>query len=121
MINFVKKLFSRNQQLPENIPLNNSLLFSINTSGEPLIKIRIEDANEFSAINFGKLLCLINDGKMQQSMLDVLLDISKQNDISHKFVQKVLLTWREENTKEYSKLDLNPIIKPTDFNIVAKK
>jgi hypothetical protein len=36
-------------------------------------------------------------------------------------VQKVLLTWREENTEEYSKLDLNPIIKPTDFNIVAKK
>jgi hypothetical protein len=121
MINFIKNLFNRNQELPENTIPNNSLLFSINPSGEPFIKIRIEDAEDFSAINFGKLLCLINDGKMQQSMLDVLLDISKQNNISHKFIQKVLLTWRDENTKEYSKLDLNPIIKPTDFNTIAKK
>jgi len=121
MINFIKRLFNWNQTSTENILPNNSLLFSINLSGEPFIKIRIEDTENFSAINFGKLLCLINDGKMQQSMLDVLLDISKQNDISQKFVQKVLLTWRDENNKEYSKLELNPIIKPTDFNIIAKK
>jgi hypothetical protein len=121
MINFIKSLFNRSQELPENIVPNNSLLFSINSSSEPFIKIRIEDVEDSSAINFGKLLCLINDGKMQQNILDVLLDISKQNNISQKFVQKVLLTWRDENIKEYSEFNLNPLVKPTHFNIIGKR
>ena len=121
MINFIKSLFNRNQVLRENIVPNNSLLFFINPSGDPFIKIRIENTEDFSAINFGKLLCLINDGKMQQNILDVLLDISKQNDMSQKFVQKVLLTWKDENNKEYSELHLNPLIKPTHFNIIERK
>jgi hypothetical protein len=120
MINFLKKYFFTTKNNEEESPYN-SVLFSIDNTGQPFIKIRIQNTDHIDGDHFGKLLCSINDGKMQQSMIDVLLDISKQGDTTNKFVQKTLLSWRDQNTKEYFKIDLDPIIKPTDFNTIGKK
>lgn len=95
---------------------------------EPYIKMSIKNLTEEDAKLYGELLFDINGGLYQSSMINILVDFSKEDEQIHKFVMNTIINWhtlssaRNETisnteTKPWLK---NPQISPLDFNKHAK-
>jgi hypothetical protein len=114
MIQTIKNFFYKRKNKQKTAPVN-SITFSLDDTDLPEITIAINNIDMISAELFGELLFNINSGKMQQSILDILLSLSKESQDNNLIIQKVLLTWSIYNKYEQKDIQDGPIIKPTSF------
>lgn len=98
-----------------------------NETKEPYIKINIQNLTESDAKLFGEMLFDIHAGLYQSSILDILVDFSKQDDFINKFVMNTILNWhslfsKNDTTPETEEKPWlkKPQISPIEFNKNAK-
>lgn len=95
---------------------------------EPYIKMSIKNLTEDDAKLYGELLFDINGGMYQSSIINILVDFSKEDEQIHKFVMNTIINWHalssarneticQTETKPWLK---NPQISPLEFNKHAK-
>lgn len=96
---------------------------------EPYIKMSIKNLSEEDAQLYGELLFDINAGLYQSSIIDILVDFSKEDEKIHKFVMKTIVDWHHLSSAKnemVSNKDIKPWLKkpqisPLDFNKHAKQ
>lgn len=95
---------------------------------EPYIKMSIKNLTEEDAKLYGELLFDINAGLYQSSIINILVDFSKEDTEIHKFVISTINNWHKLSSIENEKIcnaDKKPWLKkpqisPLDFNKHAK-
>jgi hypothetical protein len=123
MINYIRKIlafFIKPKKAKQKD--FNSILFSLDKNHFTSIFVEINNLSDSAATGLGQLLYMINNGQAEKSILDVLLKIAKQDEESKNFVRKTLESCSEEYlTQDNLYKKLGPIVRPTDFNTIAKK
>lgn len=128
----IDKFFSIKTDTKESSAIGgNSITFFIDLEkdSEPNVKISITDTTEQGCKKFSELLFDLNSGEYHKSILDLLINMGKQDDQIQKFVETSVLYWsyllHAKNTEyKYNKTNFwkenKPLIMPTDFNKNAK-
>lgn len=94
----------------------NSIKFEIDEWNRFIITIRIENANTLSCEEFGKMLYLINDGRYDQKIVEVLVELGKNKQLPIDNVQEIMSGWTSLLATEMDE-NREPCIKPTQvFN-----
>lgn len=95
----------------------NAVTFILDDNNEPYIHISITDLNYDKAVHFAKMLFEMNSGLYASSIIDILMQLSKQDDSIRIFVAKIIAGWSlyGDINKEPTHSENEPIIKPTDF------
>ncbi|NBX98206.1 hypothetical protein EBQ81_05090 [bacterium] len=99
-----------------NITTTNSIKFEIDEWNRFILTIRIENANIMACEEFGKMLYLLNDGRYDQKILEVLVELGKNKELPMHNIQQIMSGW---TTLLATEMDQNnsPYIKPTEvFN-----
>lgn len=111
---FISKIFQ-----PTQTKHGNNII--VNVDDEHKINLSI-DMNNFSseaAEQFGMMLFLLNEGYYMQTLMDLVIDLSKSNNEHAVFAQKILSSWSNKITlnNHASQNDEEPIVKPSFFNV----
>lgn len=96
--------------------ITNSIKFEIDQWNRFIITIRIENTNSISCEEFGKMLYLINDGRYDQKIIEVLVELGKNHQLPVENIQQIMSGW---TTFLATEIDENnqPCVKPTEvFN-----
>lgn len=119
MIKFIKNLFTK--KAPQyNIPIeHNTLMFWIDENNQCYIKAFITNTDKQNSYAFGNMIYDINTGKYMAPVLDVLVDMSSQDNTINKSIQNIIRAW-QDSCEDYIDSTLededNPQIRPTFFN-----
>lgn len=95
---------------------------------EPYIKMNIQHLTEDESKAYGEMLFDINAGLYQASILDILVDFSKQDDDINTFVKNTILHWHALSSIKNELVSgvvekpwlKRPQISPIEFNKNAK-
>lgn len=119
----IKKLLNRffkSENVPTS-PEHNTIMIWIGDDGLPYLKIYIVDTKEKSAKNFANMILDTNCGQYFDEMLELLVDISKQDLHINSYIKKVLLHCRNySQTNNSMHIDTEPYVKPTFYNKYGK-
>lgn len=96
---------------------------------EPYIKMSVKNLSEEDAQLYGGLLFDINAGLYQSSIIDILVDFSKEDEKIRQFVMNAIVDWHNLSSAKneiVSNKDIKPWLKkpqisPLDFNKYAKQ
>lgn len=120
IINYFKRAYGiTNTKRDISTKLNtttNSIKFEIDEWNRFILTIRIENMNIIACEEFGRMLYLLNDGRYDQKILEVLVELGKNKQLPIDNVQYIMSGW---TTLLASEMDQNnaPCIKPTEvFN-----
>ena len=114
MDRFLKE--KNNTQQTDN---TNKILFEIDENHKINIKLDLGNFTDDSAEQLGLVLFLLNEGYYVQTLMDLITDLSNENNEKLKFAQKIINSWVEKiNTSNSyeAKSEDEPLIKPTYFN-----
>lgn len=119
-IDYFKKQYGLYQTKERSIKpsdnTTNSIKFEIDEWNRFIITIRIENANTLSCEEFGKMLYLINDGRYDQKIVEVLVELGKNKQLPIDNVQQIMSGWTSLLATEMDE-NREPCIKPTQvFN-----
>lgn len=130
--NLINRFFRKSETNNNQQQGGNAITFFIDLEhdSEPNVKISITDTTDEACKKFSELLFDLNSGEYHKSILDLLLNIGKQDEQIQKFVETGILYWsyllHAKNTEyKYHKTnsswkEYKPLIMPTDFNKNAK-
>lgn len=105
---------NKTNELSTNI--TNSIKFEIDQWNRFIITIRIENANSMSCEEFGKMLYLINDGRYDQKIIEVLVELGKNHQLPVENIQQIMSGWTSILATEMDENN-QPCVKPTEvFN-----
>jgi len=93
--------------------ISNSIKFEIDQWNRFILTVVIENPNDQSCEDFGKMLCLINSGQYDQKMIEVLVELGKNKQLPIEKVQKIMSGWTLLLATELDK-NKQPCIKPTE-------
>jgi|LakMenEpi03Aug12_release.lakeMendotaPanAssembly.Ray.scaffolds.fasta_scaffold435234_3 hypothetical protein len=121
-ISSIKNLFTNiktddEKSIPEQKKYN-KIIFEIEKN-KINTKLEIDDFSDDSAEQLGLVLFLLNEGYYVQTLMDLITDLSNENNEKLKFAQKIINSWVEKiNTSNSyeAKSEDEPLIKPTYFN-----
>jgi len=108
----IQKLFKFNNHL---IKKENSISFVVDESSRVKIKLIINDVSLESSNNFGLLLYLINHGYYTKSVLDSLVDLSKEHPNYESFIDYTIHSWSQNLDNKPITINTKPIISPSSF------
>lgn len=102
----------------------NQIIFEVTENEDVKIKLNFALTSDDASESLGVLLHELTTGAMSQSILDIMLDLSKEYPGHADLVKKSILIWITEFTKlqnsQNSKITINeddsPIIQPTEFS-----
>lgn len=113
----ILKLFKkhRKETLTEN-----SISFILDKDNNVKIKLLFELNSVADAQNMAQFLYELNCGLMSQPIIDLMIDLGKENPNYQSFIKNTVMLWLQKITDE-TKLsnldDINtPIVKPSNFN-----
>jgi|LakMenE18May11ns_1017448.scaffolds.fasta_scaffold9805417_2 hypothetical protein len=113
MKNIFSKIFKKNNNKESE---KNSLIFSINRDGDLLIEVVLKENNKNSHEYLGNLLFELNNGNYTQNILDLLLEISKNNPNFAQLVKKTISVWSAKVLLHTPTVNEDaPIINPSQF------
>jgi hypothetical protein len=125
MLNFIKNIFynskTKNIQgsdIDDDLDKTNAITILVGANNEPHIHVAVTDLDDEKAIYFARLLFDLNGGKYSSSIVNILTQLSKEDDSIRSFVSKTMSHWSLyiELDKEKHLFNLeDPIIKPTNF------
>lgn len=96
--------------------ITNSIKFEIDQWNRFIITIRIENTNSMSCEEFGKMLYLINDGRYDQKIIEVLVELGKNHQLPVENIQQIMSGWTSILATEMDENN-QPCVKPTEvFN-----
>lgn len=107
----------------------NSITFSIDGFGRPLITIALSNIDSASCQDFAKMLVLINNGDYEQNILDLMVSLSKDRPHLSPAIETILVSWgmllasSEDDTKKKSTKNTNnrPFIRPRNVFLGSDK
>lgn len=125
LLNKTRRVTRANEALPND---QNYILITLdsNEKYEPYIKLHFIDLSDNAREKFTEALYHLNNGEYHQSFINLMLEMSHQDEEIRKFVQSSIIYWgylikqlgiNNTTTSEINK----PLISPTDFNKNAKQ
>jgi hypothetical protein len=117
---FIKNLFRKSDTTDED---KNMLIFSIDKAGHINLDFVFANQSDLDAKNLAILLYELNRGIYVDSIIKIMVEISKNNISARSFINEVFSRWyvdiAKENLANLDTLTLNndPIIKPSEFGI----
>ena len=120
----IVKLFSTTKEKKsyhkEKQEKNNSITFEITENSDVKIKLNFELESEDAAYYLGIFLNQLTTGDMSQSIMDIMIDLSKDYPEYGELVKNSLLVWAAEINKKQSLNFNKPIISPTQFSTASR-
>ena len=105
------------EETKNKIDNTNAVTFILDNNNEPYIHVSITDLNYDKATHFAKMLFEMNSGAYVTSIIDILMELSKQDDSIKIFIAKVIAAWSlyGDLNKQGQLSEGEPVINPTDF------
>lgn len=105
------------EETKNKIDNTNAVTFILDDNNEPYIHISITDLNYDKTAHFAKMLFEMNSGAYATSIIDILMELSKQDDSIRIFIAKVIAAWSlyGDLNKQGQLSEGEPVINPTDF------
>jgi hypothetical protein len=104
---------------------DNQLTISVQKNGTIVVDMQLPNASTTDAEQFAYMLFMLNEGRLCQTILNLLSDFAAQNTSGINFMEKSILTWHNlidayEQTLEQAggnKTNKNndPIVSPSQF------
>jgi len=138
MINTIKKLiFSFQSQKTKqrhndtcNMPEGNYILITFpKDHKEPYIRLNITDLSDEECNKYSEALFNLNSGRYHFSFLELLKEMSLQDNTINKFIQSAIMHWGyliKANSQQIPQQEVDnnqsdsPIVSPMEFNKHAK-
>lgn len=116
MISYIKNLLYRTKNKDSLFSSKNRLEFILQDK-EPNIKVTIIDTDDKSAQSFADLIYSLVTGLYTNSISNLLIELSEQDEDIKQFVGKVLFHYNLLQINEIKSKNHNnePLIKPTEF------
>lgn len=116
-MNIFKKYFSRVDANKPKASDDNSISFILDKEGNIKIKLLFESNSNESAQNMARFLYELNNGLLSQSIIDLMLELGKENINYRLFVKDTIMLWLQYiSTDTNISSDDNPVIKPSEFS-----
>lgn len=116
-MNIFKKYFSRVDGNKPKTSDDNSISFFLDKEGNIKIKLLFESNSDESAKNMAQFLYELNTGLLSQSIIDLMLELGKENINYRLFVKDTIMLWLQYiSTDSSASSDNNPLIKPSEFS-----
>jgi len=106
----------KKNNIEESLPKHNTVTFWVEAN-QSYAKIYIVDTDPESIDSLAEMLFGINSGEYMTSLLNILIDISKQDPKIKHYVKEVMVAWQDlvdDNTSYGDTTE--PYIKPTAFS-----
>jgi hypothetical protein len=127
-MNFFKKLFKSETKNQTSEPLDiskyNSFTIFFDEENEPNIKINIAKTSEKDAESFAMGMFLLSKGAYVISTLDLLHEMSKNDEIIGDFRKHTMIHWYAALTtyeKQEKSAKDDPVVSPTKFTSTIEK
>lgn len=122
MKNFLQSWLSRSNKKVEDT--DNSICFTVDKNNNVKINLMFADNSPAAAVNMGKFLHELNSGSMSQSIIDLMIDLGKDNTNYQIFIKHSIMSWfnqiptmtTDQNNQDQDK----PLVKPSEFNTSFK-
>lgn len=111
----MKKLLSKIMGFfTKNNPKSNKIILEINPQTNPLLLIDIQNMTKDSALQLGELFYLLNNGRLQQTIVDALTSFASDSSEKYQFIETLLIHWESSTRLGKKNQDSSaPVIKPT--------
>lgn len=95
---YIKSIFGfedirKTQEIEQKKKDANSITFSIDGFGKQWVYIELENTDSHSCAEFAKLLFDLNEGHYENSMLNLLVSLSKQHPNLAPSIENILANW----------------------------
>lgn len=122
MLKFIKNLFnSKSNRTKEESSVNNSITFIVDKDNNLYIYVSAFNLEEEDSKNFADMLHGICGGQYTQNILNILLDLGKEDAKINKFINSTIDQWavvcanKTISNTTLVKNNNEPMIKPTVF------
>ena len=125
----IKSFFKQKDKVVEPTKDENSITFSLDGFGRPWVSISLANTNSKSCEDFANMLFSINGGDYEQTILDLIVSLSKEKPSLAPALETVLISWgmllatlETAPKKEVTKNTGNrPFIRPRNVFLGADK
>ena len=97
----------------------NSISFILDKQDNVKIKLLFELSSLTDAHNMAQFLYELNSGVMSQSVIDLMVDLGKENPTYQPFIKNTIMLWLQKITDDTKSTnndnDSTPIVKPSNF------
>ena len=111
-------------QNKEEESTDNTICFTVDKNNNVKINLLFADNSPAAATNMGKFLHELNSGSMSQSIIDLMIDLGKDNTNYKIFIKNSIMSWFSQipNTMIHQNIQEQdkPLIKPSEFNTSFK-
>jgi hypothetical protein len=112
IIQYIKHFFKKNDKPIEETDKTNAITILLENT-DPYIHISIMNTDKDSVINLAKVLYQLNTGQYATHMMNILLELSKEDAHIALFVSQVMTDWVYQI--EAQRTINEPYVKPTAF------
>jgi hypothetical protein len=103
----------------KDTPSENSISFILDKEDNVKIKLLFELNSFLDADRMSQFLYELNSGLLSQSIIDLMLDLGKENSNYQPFIKNTIMLWLQKITENTNSINIDnqnaPIVKPSNF------